>query len=359
MSANLYDAHRQWANRPPDERFRSLDSLYEFLDGRRQASSERTEDLSRLNLVATDKGSLAFDGEDLKARLSNWSFSQLCYSVDAPAKYLRRLPAELVQQCLSLGMTKTGRTCKLLIRDTGQSNRPDDSRYAAAITSQSYGRIWDADVLAEVVRAIRGTEWHPPSGENGNDREPNGLYASDRDMFVFLVNEDSPVEIGEARLRQGFFCWNSETGAASFGLKTFLYNTACANCIVWDVHDVKEFRFPHRHNAEEYFRNTAMPVLRSFVQRRTESGLIRRTVDHAMRTKLADGLDDLLEWAKEKPFSQHELQQAWAIGEENGERANTVWGLVQGLTAHAQTMNHINRRVYLERRAGRLLKQVA
>ena len=41
MSQNLHDAHRQWAVRPPDERFPSLEALYGFLNGRRRASKEK------------------------------------------------------------------------------------------------------------------------------------------------------------------------------------------------------------------------------------------------------------------------------------------------------------------------------
>ncbi len=42
MSQNLHDAHRQWAVRPPDERFPSLETLYGVLNARRRASEEET-----------------------------------------------------------------------------------------------------------------------------------------------------------------------------------------------------------------------------------------------------------------------------------------------------------------------------
>lgn len=32
MPTNLYDAHRQWASRPPDERFENLESLQIFTE---------------------------------------------------------------------------------------------------------------------------------------------------------------------------------------------------------------------------------------------------------------------------------------------------------------------------------------
>ena len=50
MSQNLHDAHRQWAVRPPDERFPSLEALFGFLGGRRRASEEETQPLSQIEV---------------------------------------------------------------------------------------------------------------------------------------------------------------------------------------------------------------------------------------------------------------------------------------------------------------------
>ena len=75
---------------------------------------------------------------------------------------------------------------------------------------------------------------------------PAGLYASDRDMFVFMVNEKNPIEDGRGnRLSRGFFCWNSEVGDKSFGLMMFLYAHVCGNHIVWGADDVREVRIRH------------------------------------------------------------------------------------------------------------------
>lgn len=40
MSQNLYDSHRQWASRLPDERFKSLEALQSFTDARKSTSIE-------------------------------------------------------------------------------------------------------------------------------------------------------------------------------------------------------------------------------------------------------------------------------------------------------------------------------
>ena len=79
--------------------------------------------------------------------------------------------------------------------------------------------------------------------------ENAGLYASDRDVFMFLIDEDHPIEVRNERLSRGLFIWNSEVGKSSFGLTTFLYRYVCGNHIVWGAENVKEIRIRHSLNA--------------------------------------------------------------------------------------------------------------
>jgi RHS repeat-associated protein len=55
---NLYDAHKQWLERPPDERFPDLQSLYDFTKNRQKVSLQRTESLSKLHLCVTKDGAM-------------------------------------------------------------------------------------------------------------------------------------------------------------------------------------------------------------------------------------------------------------------------------------------------------------
>ena len=45
MSNNLMQAHRQWANRPADERFRTLADMHKATVARQKSSTEATVDL--------------------------------------------------------------------------------------------------------------------------------------------------------------------------------------------------------------------------------------------------------------------------------------------------------------------------
>ncbi len=355
MPTNLYDAHLQWASRPPDERFQTLDSLHGFVKGRKAASSEAERILDQLELKVLPKGEIAVNGNSPSAVLSHWAFGQLCYSVGAPAKYLRTLPPEIARNCLSHGLGKSEYRCKLLLRENYEDSDTQTQRTASAFTGPNYGRIWDADVVQQIIEATRNSDWHTPPAQSIAGSENSGLYASDRDMFIFMVNDENPVEIGNAKLGRGFFCWNSETGAASFGITTFLYNYVCGNHIVWGAEEVRELRIIHNGGALERFQSHALPHLNQFVENRVFNTEIENTVSRAMSESVASDLDKAIEWFKDRPFTKSEIAKAWDIGIAEDNDVTTLWGMVQGLTAYARTLPYANWRVNLERRAGSLL----
>jgi hypothetical protein len=350
MTQNLYDAHRQWHTRPPDERFADLDSLQAHTGRVKVSSQERVTELVDLHLDVTDRLGIALNGHEERALLTNWSFNQLCTAIGAPARYLRTLPPHTVVECMRWGLGDRDAGAKLLYRSGGAD------KTVAAFTGPNYGRIWDDEVVATLRDAIAGTGWKLPPGY-GN--VPTGLYASDRDMFAFLVNDEAPVEVGNAKLSRGFFVWNSETGATTFGLTTFLYNHVCGNGVVWGAEDVYELKIVHRAKALDRFRSDAIPALNQFVESRTVGNTIRQVVEDAMQRKVGESLEDVVASFSSKPFSKKEITDAWNQGLAEGENPTTLWGMVQGLTARARTYSHIDARVDLERRAGLLLRQAA
>jgi hypothetical protein len=355
MPTNLYDAHRQWAVRQPDERFPSLEALYSFTKNQKENAKEATRDSSQINLKVSPEGAIAINGNSPPAKLSHWAFSQLCYSMGVPAKYLRTLPVKMARDCLSHDLSKSKQRCKMLLRENSKDCDTKPHLTAAAFTGPNYGRIWDVDVVQQIINVTDNSGWRTPPSKPISDSENSGLYASDRDMFIFMVNDENPVEVGNAKLGRGFFCWNSETGAASFGLSTFLYNYVCGNHIVWGAEEVQEIRIVHKGEALDRFHKLALPRLNQFVENRAYSDTVRDTVSRAMSEPIAADLDKTIEWFKDKPFTKGEINHAWNTGIAEGNDVTTVWGIVQGLTAHARSLPYTNWRVNLERRAGSLL----
>ncbi len=198
MSHNLYDAQRQWFSRPPDDRFADLDSLLAYTQRLKSASRESVRNLCDVHVDVTPRLGIALNGEESPALTTNWSFNQLCTALGAPAKYLRSLPPHVVVECLQFGLGGRDAEVKLLRREV------EEEGTISALTGPNYGRIWDADVVAALQDAVAGTGWHvPPARSNGQSA---GLYASDRDMFAFFVNDENPIEVANARLGRGFFC---------------------------------------------------------------------------------------------------------------------------------------------------------
>jgi len=356
MSTNLYQAHKQWANRPADERFPDLESLYNFTNSKRSKSKEQLRYLRDAKIGHTLDGALILNGNSEPAYFTNWGFGQLCTMIGAPASYLRTLSPDITKNCIQYGLSKSNQLSKILLREN--DNNGQNNNLVSAFTSPSYGRIWDADVIERLMDAVEGSSWHTPEAKSNNNSENSGLYASDRDVFAFMINNENPVEVGNAKLGRGFFCWNSETGASTFGLTTFLYNYVCGNHIVWGAEQVQELKIIHKSQALDRFRTYAIPALNRFVENRSLSDKIKYIAVWAMNRKIGETKEQVLEWFKNKPFTRTEVSKAWDTGIAEGEDVTNVWGMVQGLTAYARDMPYADKMVNLERRAGKLLDSV-
>jgi hypothetical protein len=110
------------------------------------------------------------------------------------------LPSPIAADCFTFGLR-----FKREIDDVDLLTHHDESHTLRAATGPSYGRIWNADVVAQLVKrfgdGVTG-QWKVP-GEFGRDVEitkaNTTLYAGDRDMFVFLADERNRIEVPNRR----------------------------------------------------------------------------------------------------------------------------------------------------------------
>lgn len=371
---NLMEAHAQWASRPSDQRFPDLASLKESVGGRRMRSRSVDIDTSRTR-VSSDGATLTINGSLQPCEPTHWSFGQLSTAIGAPAGYLRTLPQDLLVQNLNHGLQAHERqSLKFMTIAAEEPGRPNTLQ---AITSTTYGRIWDADCVDAVGRIVErsGGRFHNPlayahRGEaNGfktidtSRTERAGLYASDRDVFMFMIDGGSRLEAGpRAKLNRGFFVWNSETGSRSFGLTTFLFNEVCGNNIVWGAQDVNRLVIRHTSGGPYRFDSQATPQLLAYVN--SSAAPMEATIKQAVDKVIWDGKDGslpgLLEFlGKVAKFSKPEVQQAIAFAKSEEGDCRTLWQMVQGFTAYARGFDYVDARVDLETRAGKLLNLVA
>lgn len=390
QGGTLTEASREWATRPRDQRFQSLDALRDHVGQRRMRSRSQNVDLTDLRVEPVNGDDLGIFADDQRLTPSNWSFGQFCQSVGAPAAYLRGLPAELAARNLNHGLRATADDAnrrsanKLLTLDPVEDpdaplSMPLADPVLQAVTSQSYGRIWDADCVALVDRLVERSNgaFYPPLAYRTDERgfgglmrgndgklitETAGLYASDHDVFMYLIDGGSRLEVGkhakghDHQLNRGFFCWNSETGASTFGLQTFLFDETCGNNYVYGATDVNRMTVRHSKNGPYRFDSEAWPVLKGYLEKETAADVAQ--IMAAKQTLLPTEDADLFGLLKKHAITRSEYSNAkkYALREEGD--CKTVWQLFSGLTASARDLDWIDARNNLERRAGRLMSDV-
>ena len=208
-AVTAYTAHREWARRPPDERFASVEALWDTARARRIRTEERdiaTVDL-RTEAVATDALAL-HEASGRSAALTHWSFEQLATIAGAPPKYLRTLPAadRLVGD--------QPRAAAATARPAAAVRRPTAPWTVHAITSSRYARVHHDELATRVLDLmVQHPAWHLPLGYKdgvfGAERVPSGAYLGDRDMFLFLVDGnrdlDDPTDRSKPACSAGSF----------------------------------------------------------------------------------------------------------------------------------------------------------
>ena len=362
----LMTASNEWAKRPDDQRFLSMGELRTAVEQRKNESWTLSAKVSDLHVGSADpnRGLLinAYDpsaGEMRSLSPTNYSFGQLSGYAGAPASYLRKLDVNLAAINLQWGLENMALRDDSLV--LGQTNGDDRLR---AMTSTSYGRIWDLDVVDAVERATDGGTWQiPASSYSGvNPRRATTLYASDRDVFIFEVDPEHPIEVNGETLFRGFMVWNSEVGAATFGITAFLYRYVCDNRIVWGATEVQELRIRHTGGAPERFGYEGAQYLERYANESTEQ--IVTAIKAADEYEVDRRKDETSEQAwqgflQRNGFTGNQAKNAVnsAIAEEG--EARSLWDIVNGVTASARAVTHTDERVELETRAGRLMERVA
>lgn len=101
----LFKAHRQWSTRPDDERFETIEALYEATKHYGESAREKSVEFGELRTEAVDGDVQLVGKAGVPAKFTNWAFGQVCARLGAPASYLRELPATLACQNLNHGLS--------------------------------------------------------------------------------------------------------------------------------------------------------------------------------------------------------------------------------------------------------------
>jgi hypothetical protein len=357
-------ASRQWATRPGEERFTSLPAMHAAMVAQRAISRAAVVSSRKLTAVPTDdnRGLMIEGPQGNQFALSNWAMGQASALVGAPAAYLRTLPAPLAADALNYGLQVERDAQDIGVLLTRSDTIEPTMR---AVTGPRYGRIWNSDVVRALMDqfgdGVNGDFRVPGKFGRALDtvtKEDTTLFAGDRDCFIFLADEVNRIEMPGRRdgetgtLARGFFVSNSEVGAGTLRVKTFLFDYVCANRIVWGAHELEEIAIRHTASAPDRFIEEVTPALLAYSQ--SSAGNVDAVLRGARRSKV-DKVDEFLA----KRFGPRVGQRVAAAHlADEGRPIETVWDVVTGATAYARSIPWTADRVEFETIAGDLLDEV-
>lgn len=376
----LYKASKQWSERPADERFWNLKELHDACKAYRMQAASSEVLYNDLRVESVDGEMFLTGRTGQHARLTNWSFGQMAQRAGAPAGYLRKLPATLAAQNVNHGLKSRSDAdkAKLLLHVNGDL-------VLRGMTGPQYNRIWNYEVADKLMQLA---DWKtPPAYANSKSGKtkiatpedclpglsrvtpgtvigPAGIYASDHDMFVFLVDPSKPIEVDGQVLYRGVFFWNSEVGAKSIGGTTFLFNAICGNHIVWGAKNVREFRFRHVGSARGRAFRKMRVELREYANESVsdQAAKIKAAKNYVLGANKEEIMDTVFRYAaRRKIASKPMLEAAYDVAVKREDRygaPNTAWAISNGMSEYSQTLtgDFADKRLDVDRAAGKLME---
>lgn len=383
---NLFNASRQWAERPADERFASLETLHKATKEYYNTAVEATVPYSQLRTENMDGDVVLVGKKNAPAKFTHWSFGQLANRVGAPAEYLRNLPATLAVQNLNHGLKVRSENESL--GDAQLMFHKNGGMLLRSLTSERYSRFWNYEIAERLIGSKRygwkvpparpafanqpGTR-HATKEDVLNDPDfnlsvkvgdliaPAGIYASDHDMFVILVNPNVRISDGSDQgLSRFVMIENSEVGDASINITRGLYAHVCGNHIIWDARNVTKLSIRHIGNVWGRVEQKFMGEIIKYAN--TSASDQEAQIKRARAFKLGMNKDEVLDHLFGKRFpggTRKLLETGYEAAVEHSDvygDPNTVWGMVNGITEVAQNTPYGDHRVNAERVAGKIMQ---
>ena len=315
--------------------------------------------------------------------LTHWSMGQLATYADAPASYLRTLPPELAASCINNGLAKyDGEDVQFLVER-------DDGRSTMRAMTTAYSRLWNADVVRALKPAtepgwmvpphapLAMTRGHdpPPSRTSFPGRTRSGwpsrwatisplldVIASDRDMFVFLVNPDGSSTTAVKGLMRGVFVVEHRSwGRGLQGPVRSTSKTCAGTRLSGGRKGVQTLRVVHKGNNFQGIGHKLGRELRVLADANTtaERDMVSRARSYVLgkdRETTVERVHALRVWAFPRRPSKRPTR--WPRSGKYTAKAPpvTAWGFCHGLTRFSQSTPYADERNRLDMAAGKILQ---
>lgn len=357
---NIGTAAREYASRPADERFASLQALVDSATYDKTHSAERSYNLRDLEVVTDPDNGLMLASPKGKAKFSHYSFGQLARTVGAPAGYLRDLPPGIAADALNFGMreaTPVGTDVNLLVRANG------GAPIVRACTSDTYGRVWDATLYGELQRHFGdGVEnWQSAPTWSG---ETIGGYRGDRDSFVLRINggsivNDPSMRGNDGQMFRGIMVRNSEVGHASILIEVVLYRFICGNHMLWGATMDRTFR--RRHVGTKVTRDTMRELQTlAYNYSNRSAATDERIIEGLISHEIAQTREAVIDELRKMGATKDAASQAYDACEKHENASpRSFWGISQGLTRVSQESGWQDDRLLLDQLAAAVMRRGA
>jgi hypothetical protein len=272
----LMQASREWATRPDDQRFLSLEDMREFKRGflpRERGGTTITVEMPYRDMRIGQDGTDLFllSKGDRPINLSPIAFEQVCKAAEVPYDFLPTLKTETAQTVLMEKLAQvtpyTNGTPRLGALFMSPGNGAPGKIHS--VNGPRFPRIFDFDIIELVIEMNEraGGAWKIPYAtyQDADPKRATTLYASDRDHFLFLVDEERHFDIAGHPMKVGFFLSGSEMGVRKERLVGFQYDKVCDNRIVWNARGVFEIEIAHTGDAVDRWLREAQPGLQRFI----------------------------------------------------------------------------------------------
>ena len=157
---------------------------------------------------------------------------------------------------------------------------------------------------------------------------------------------------------RGFYCWNSEVGAKTFGIASFYLRAVCQNRNLRGVEDFQEIGIRHSKYAANRFAHEAAPALARFAE--SSPAPFVQGIRSARERIVARADEDPTDFLRKRGFSKAETAKiVETVLVEEGRPPESVFDFVQGITAVARSKPRQDARLTMETRAKTLLEHAA
>jgi len=373
MGTTIDVAAKQLFSRPSDELFDDMPSLIDHLRTRESVTKEvHVHDIKAIPMQTGDTVELGLEVHSpegiLPAIPTDWAFRSMCSMVKAPANYINRMDPERAAANLNEDIKEH------FTKGNGTVS-PVSGNSLRAFYSESYERIPDLTV-AERVHSTATHFGYEPAGRFAGKHigmapirpEASGIYGSDRDIFLFILNDERSFEFEDDIYYHCAIVWNSEVTWKKLGWMMCLTRGVCGNHLIWDADEILTSEAVHKQGHDpmgvlEDF-DTLMAAYDARSAMMVSHAKARLTA--ARYTPFAEGLNlaETLENVEKRLARYMQKKQAAAVLPFlNDQRAfpkdpHSVFGVSQAVTLYSQTLDQSASRFDLDKVAGKIVADV-